>query len=302
MIKPQELPKRGLLEVVIRNKKMCWMKAYEKKLFNHLQEPRVNKELLPNVKEGLGSIAFMKGNSLTKTEITLNIDKFYVDTTVPPFGANSILALPNVFPVMFQQSLPFFLFSLTDFYSGFSKSILLNPINNNFILGNASGQVPIGIWGYNLNNTFFINFNNLLRNGDLVILYGNIGGGFVYPCMIRIRCQNVNYGTFLNSFVSDLITINTIRYIVPIGNINQFINPLVFGQQSLFGKTYADSIDPRMYITNIDPQQQIADIPINLPIDKSIMLSSQLDVFCQTCSMVLFVEKIEPLTYKREKR
>ena len=126
------------------------------------------------------------------------------------------------------------------------------------------------------------------------------GGGVPnFLAWVIVHCNNVAYGTFLNSFVSDLITIDTIRYIVPIANVAQFINPITFATQSLFGKVYSDNIDPRLYITSRDFQQQISDLPINLPIDKSLMMATQIDVFCQQLSFVLFVKKVEPLTHKK---
>ena len=171
-----------------------------------------------------------------------------------------------------------------------------------WVLGNPAG-IRFSIWGFNLfaitDNLIpaaFPQLDILCQKGDMIILLTEVAFGFTF--MIRIRCQNVAYGTFLNSFVSDLITIDTIRYIVPIANVNQFINPLIFGMQTLFGKLSSDSIDPRNYITSKDFQQQIADIPVNLPIDKNILLAFQLDVFCQHLSMILFVQKIEALTHK----
>lgn len=175
------------------------------------------------------------------------------------------------------------------------------------VLGNVSypSDNSIGIFGYN--KSFCLSPN--VFKGDLVITYNFIerivqpGIGFaginLFTAEIIVHCNNVAFGTFLNSFVSDLITINTLRYMVPIANINQFINPLKFGYQTLFGKTFTDDIDPRNYITSRDFQQQISDIPINLPIDKQMMLGVQINFDCPTFDMILFVEKVEPLTYKK---
>jgi hypothetical protein len=132
----------------------------------------------------------------------------------------------------------------------------------------------------------------------MILLYVATVAAVNYAALISIHCDNVAYGTFLNSFVSDLITIDTIRYIVSIANINQFINPLLFAYQTLFGKLFTDSIDPRMYITNKDFQQQICDIPVNLPIDKAVMILTNINPACQNFSLMLFVSKVEPLTHK----
>lgn len=160
----------------------------------------------------------------------------------------------------------------------------------------------LGIYGYNKS---WCLSNNVVK-GDLVQVYNFIDrnavnfGGFpaidLYTAEIIVHCNNIAYGTFLNSFVSDLITINTIRYIVPIANINQFVNPLIFFYQSLFGKTNVNSVDPRMFITSKDFQQQISDIPVNLPIDKKLSLAVAVDFNCQNFNMILFVESVQSLT------
>jgi hypothetical protein len=53
-----------------------------------------------------------------------------------------------------------------------------------------------------------------------------------------------------------------------------------------------------MFITPSDFQQQIADITLNLPIDKNIGLIIPFDFDCTVFNLILFVDKIEPLTHK----
>lgn len=263
------------------------MKKYERTLLNNLQGDTIRDEPLKNVRHAIGSIAYAKGNPLTKTEISLQITSHFFDALGNP-------VLPVALPVGLQTSLPVIIFSLTDFYGGFLRSRNINPITPPWVLlPNLCGIVnftffPVAAW-----------IQAISESGDLVLTYIDVPGMPNVYCLIVIHCNNVAYGTFLNSFVSDLITISVMRYIVPILNINQFINPLIFGTQSLFGKLAVDSVDPRMYITSRDFQQQISDIPVNLPIDKNLMIGLQLDIFCQQISFVLFVEKIEPLTHKR---
>jgi hypothetical protein len=268
-----------------------WMKKFEQKLLNHLQEDTISNDVpLKNVKEGLGSIAYVTGNPKTKTEITINIDTFFYTTAVVPGG---VAVAPAALPVGMQTTLSVYLFGLTDWHGGYLR--LRNLVQ------------PGGGWQFNDNLSGIVGFNyvpaiaflqGIAQSGDMFLSFSIINPLPALFGVVRIRCQNVAYGTFLNAFVSDLITIDTIRYIVPVANINQLINPVVFGVQSLFGKVKADNIDPRMYITNRDFQQQIADIPINLPIDKSLMIGFSVDVFCQNISWVLFVNKVESLTHR----
>jgi hypothetical protein len=281
------------------------MKRYEKNLLNHLQaEASTTNVPLDAIRKGMGEIGFVKGNPLTNTNITLNISITYFTTGAPvviiPFAA---------LPAILQQTplgIPFF--GLTDFYGGYNSTI--NLLNINTIPGFANWHIipsnglfggqqnSIGIFVYTLSLIPNIYNSILPSNGDMIFLYIATVAAVNYGALVTIHCDNVSYGTFLNSFVSDLITIDTIRYIVPIANINQFLNPLIFAYQTLFGKIFTDTIDPRMYITNKDFQQQICDIPVNLPIDKAIMILTNIDPACQNFSLMLFVSKVEPLTHK----
>ena len=124
-----------------------------------------------------------------------------------------------------------------------------------------------------------------------------------YTCVIIIHCNNVPYGTLLNSFVSDFIRVNRIRYTIPPAGaapapINQFLNPLVFGYQTLFGKLKTDTVDPHMYQTPSDFQNNISDIPVSFPIDKNLFINTYLEFDCQNITFNLFVNKIDPLTLR----
>lgn len=281
------------------------MRSYEKRLLGHLQEDNSQgkNDPLADVKNAMGQIAYSAGNPLTKTEITLQITLEYFDFTA------SAPILPAALSPDLQKSLPVFLFGLTDFYGGYYKNRLLSqmPFFNNvgrWILPDyinlAAFQTSLGIVGFNTSNSGIAGMFQPITAGDLIICYSGIqlSNAHQIIALLKIHCNNVAYGTFLNSFVSDLITINTLRLIVPIANINQYLNALTFGYQTLFGKLTTDNVDPRMYITSTDFQQQICDIPIQLPIDKAALLQYQLNYDCTFMSIVLFVEKIEPLTHK----
>jgi hypothetical protein len=258
------------------------MKKFEKQLLNHLQQDEISNDVpLKNVRQGLGSVAYAVGNPATKTEISLQVSLFYTAAGVQVF--------PAALPAALQTSIPVYLFGLTDFYGGYFKSRLITPQIPTWVY---TGSVIVG---YNTMIGFGVPGANIFP-GDLLTQYVEPGG---ITASIIVHCNNIAYGTFLNSFVSDLITIDSIRYIVPIANVNQFINPVIISQQTLFGKVNSDSIDPRMYITSRDFQQQISDLPMNLPIDKSIMIGLQMDVFCPAFSWVLFVKKVESLTHKQ---
>jgi hypothetical protein len=261
------------------------MRESEKILLHTLQEPAQDISPLQKVKAAMGSVGTLVGNPLSKTEITLQISLTFWD------GILAVPVLPAALPAFLQTSIPVFIFGLTDYNGGFLRSLQLTVLNPPWVTFGAGlpGIVGVDILAPPGTNAV---------SGDLVVPFNYTDVITNINANIIIHCNNVAYGTFLNSFVSDLITIDVIRYIVPAANINQFINPIIFGTQTLFGKVHSDSLDPRLYITNKDFQPQISDIPIDLPIDKTLMIGLQMDVFCPNFSWVLFVKKVEPLTHK----
>ena len=272
------------------------MKKIEEKLLKNLQGKNIPSEVpLKNIKQEIGSLAYTEGNPLTKTEISLHFS-FQIWDII-----NAIFIPPAALPVALQTHLPFYVFGLTDFYSGFFNGNTLLPPPLGWqrpgVLANTDG----GIVGYTYPPIPGIGVPDV-RLGDYVQIWMNtIPVPDTFVVYARIRCNNVAYGTFLNSFVSDLITINTIRYFVPAGFVNQFDHTLIFGYQSLFGKLKTDSLDPKMYTTPHDPQASISDIPIDLPIDKNMICCFNLNLLCQEVFWTLFVSKIEPLTHKKIK-
>lgn len=267
------------------------MNKAEKELLSSLKEKNKNAPL-ENIRHEIGELRYIPGNPKFKAEISLVITSQFVHQVIAPPAIFPIL--PVALPANLQTQLPFFLFGLTDFFGCFNKSISLFPVRDWF-------YVWVGIldqWWFNLLTA--ANPVNLVI-GDLVMVFEfnvNVPVTDVYLGFISIHCNNVSYGTFLHSFASDIIILNMLRYSVPVANVNQLINPLVFSYQTLFGKFKTDTIDPRTYITNSTFQQQIADIPISLPIDKYLMLDSYLDIFCQRIDLILSVAKIQPLQLK----
>ena len=266
------------------------MKFYEKRLLDNLQSDETQNVPLKNVRNAMGHIGQTVGNPLTKTEIVLTITTAFFDNM-------GNLVLPAALPLNLQTYLPIYLFGLTDFNGAYLRMNTILPPSAGWLQAALVGIVnPMGIWGRDV----FAPLPGLNPvAGDMIMLFIDaLAPNFLaWTC---VHCNNVAYGTFLNSFVSDLITISHIRYFSP--NINQFINPVVFGYQTLFGKTSWDTLDPRMYILGKDPQQNICDLPVNLTIDKNLMIGFQLIVFCQNVNWVLFVEKVEPLTHKLRRK
>jgi hypothetical protein len=260
------------------------MKPHERILLDHLESPIGNtKDLTPNVKGAMGEVAYFKGNPLTKTQITINFKLTWFNTLT------GTIIPPAALPPELKTYVSAYLFGLTDYYGYYNKL--------NYLLPSANLFNPPTISVSQSNN--IISFAGQAFKGDLILTTQSVSiGGAQYWGTVLVHCSNVAYTTFLNSFVSDLITVEMIRYIVPDANIDQFINPIIIGYQTLFGKTFSDNIDPRVFITPKDFQDQISDIPFNLPVDKALMLGFNMNYNCPSASMVLFVSKVEALTHK----
>jgi hypothetical protein len=261
------------------------MKRSRLKLLKELiskEVPNRAEEPLSNIKREMGSVAHVIGNPMFKAEISVRVTKIY-------FDVGGVVILPAALPANERNKIPFYVWGLNDYHSSFPVIRTLVPITDPWTW--------IGTLIYTNFNAVFVNAGAV--NGDLVSIYTNFATGD--DCFVVVHCNNVAYGTLLNSFESELISISNFRYFVNAANINQFINPITFAYQTLFGKVSSDSVDPRMYVLPTEPQQNIADIATAFPIDKNLMTGSLMEFDCQTLNFIFFAEKVEHLTGKRFK-
>jgi len=261
------------------------MNKNEKTLLRELKEDSRDTELLSDIKKAIDPLGKLRGDPRFKAEISITVESHF-------FAAGGVEILPAALPAILQTSLPVYLLGLTDWYGYYKTGQLINFLPPRPIGANGWLLVPgaFGIYSDVIPGAF------LPAYGDMIFEYQGIAGAVVIDAFIVVHCNNVAYGTFLNSFVSDLITLNQIQYTVPIANLIQLINPLNFTVQSLFGKIVTDSIDPRMYVTNQQFNQNISNIPITLPIDKSLILTFDLNYDCQNANFILAVQKVKKLT------
>jgi len=269
------------------------MKTARRNLLETLKgkKPLNAEEPLKNVRNILGSIGYIKGNPLTKTEITLTVDIIFYDRNT------TLTILPAALPANLQTRIPVFLFGLTDFWGGFRRLQQFIPPSGGWILAQTQwiGSFPIGIFNVTGDVPLSVDFARTSRPGDLLIHYADPDPLSAVNACVRIHCENVAYGTFLNSFVSDVIILDRLRYITPAANPAQLDNAFTVAVQSLFGRTAADQLDPRMYTLSTDFQANLVDIPLSLPIDKSVMIGFNINFDCSQVSFILFVKKVEHL-------
>lgn len=272
------------------------MKSYEKTLLNKLRSSHYSStdDVLSNVKDAMGSLREIEGNPQFKAEITLHITLQYWDFIA------GIPVAPAALPAYLQTFMPIYLFGLTDLHGGYLRSTVVNPLAQNWAWNAVANDPNVGIFNYTYNPGVMIAVWIVppLMDGDLVYTVLDATGGTTILCRVVVHCNNIAYGTFLNSFSSDLIIVKQMRLFVPIANPNQFMNPLIFGYQTLFGKLKTDSVNPRTYQLPSDFQNQISDIPIKFPVDKNLFVTYKQDFDCQQMDIVLYVEKVEPLTLR----
>jgi hypothetical protein len=278
------------------------MKKYvNSDLINELIERDINilrNDPLSDIKNEMGELARLNGNPLFSAEIHLRVNIHYIDAVA------GIEIAPLALPQILQVPVPVHLFGLTDLHGGFHNCEKLNKIP--LIIGGWTNEVLFalnnGIWNTEIEG-FAPVMNAIPQRGDFVSIYW-VNDPLLLPftaywMLLIIHCTNVAYGTLLNSFVSDLIRVNRIRYILNPADIEQFNNPLSFGYQSLLGKFVVNNIDPKLYQLPTEFQNNISDIKINFPIDKKLIISTMINFGVQELNFIFFIEKIEPLTLKK---
>lgn len=258
------------------------MRTARRKLFETLQgkQPVNSEEPFANIKRSLGSLSNVPGNPLTKSEFSINVDVFFIDS-----AAHTIIA-PAAVPAVAQTELPVYFLGTNDMYNAYHYARFFAPLNPNWFL------IGAGFQNYNYNGIALDAILLLqVEDGDYITYFAPTVGGVV-RAMIRIRCENTGYSSLVHGLIKDTIIVNTIRYSTIVASILQFTHPLIFTHISLLGKLASDTIDPRLYILPTNPQQTISDIPVKLPFDNKMILSTQIDFSCQHFNFIFFVEQI----------
>jgi hypothetical protein len=265
------------------------MTENERRILRQLRGESSSLELLPGgqVSESSGihaQINQIVGNPAFKAEITLNVQVRYYSQAVVGTPA---AVVP---PAGQQGDLPLYLFGNIDLASSYSKARQLVPGAAGFTYADmAIFRIGDGVVQYDplphaAASVRYISgtvFNNLTLPGDLLFLIpmaGFVAGGAAttVTAEILVRCTNVPYTSLLCALGSDLVTLNMIRYVVPVTAVAQLTRQITFIKESLFGKTSTDTLDPQTFVTPGTFQPQIADIPITLPIDKNLIAATNI--------------------------
>jgi hypothetical protein len=266
------------------------MTENEKRIYRQLRGGD-SMELLPGgqVSQSSGinaQINQIVGNPAFKAEVSLQIFVRYYSQALVGTPA------PVVPPAGQQTNLPLYLLGNIDSNSNYARARQLVPGGAGWTyadmsvikIGNMSDNAfyyPLPHAAATVGYTCGSVFNNLTLPGDLVFIIpmaGFVAGAAAttVAAEILVRCPNVPYTSLLAALGSDLVTLNMIRYVVPVANVAQLAQQITLIKGSLFGKTSTDTLDPQTFITPGTFQPQIADIPITLPIDKNLIAATQI--------------------------
>lgn len=228
------------------------------------------------------SIAQVRGNPMFKAQFDLNAKIVYTKGGVVIVAADLDATL--------KQSLPIFVFGNSDFAGGFAKGYQLLPSPS------AWGENQIGVYGRGFTVGAAVGAALNVKKGDLIFLFEKTIGADVYAAYISLTCEQVAYATLLDSISSDLFKLNNIRYSVPNGSESQFGNNLSIIKQSLFGKVANDFVSPQAFQNSMDFQKNIIDVPLNIGVDKNLVIGTYIDYNVPSFRWTCFVAATQKLT------
>jgi len=229
-------------------------------------------------------ISQVVGNPTFRAEITL---QFFVRYYSQAAVGTPAAVVP---PAGQQTNLPLYVFGNIDRSSNYGRGRQIVPGGAGWTyadmaiidVGNGrTGYFPLPHAAASVEYISGTIFNNLTLPGDLLVLIPMAGfvaaaAATTVTAEILIRCPNVPYVSLLAALSSDLITLNMIRYVVPVANLAQLGQQVTFLKSSLFGKLSTDSLDPQTFVTPGTFQPQIADMPITIPIDKNVGFATEI--------------------------
>ncbi len=228
----------------------------------------------PNV---TGRVGGAKDVPTFAAQFDVSILPLYFDVTVAT-GAHAQIT-PAALPANLQTKLFALMFGNSDFASGFKFAASKYPtvdwvFTRSYIYGESQPDV-IGDPG-NPVVAFPTSISSLLQKGDLVLEFYYDGGGATdQKGVIVHRCQQVGYGTLLDSISSDRFVLNNIRYTIPDATkVAQYGNQISLLRQSLFGKNSEDFVSPQSFKSPDQFQTTVIDIPIKKGIDKETLMGT----------------------------
>lgn len=228
------------------------------------------------------------GNPNFRAQFDLDVNTSYFTelagayTSILPAGLDAVL----------QTRVAVFIFGNTDFASGFAV-LKRNFVLNTWIYGRplVVGKDQLVVNGLTLDAVATAG----LVDGDLVLPVFATVAAVNYVGLVRLRCNQVEYGTLLESIGSDTFRTNMIRYITDTTFVKQFANPIEIFTISLFGKFSNDSTNPNSFKLPEQFQNGIIDLPLKKVFTKHQALGTFIDFDVTSFSWQIFVPQFNRL-------
>lgn len=254
-----------------------------------------NLELRDGSTESIGvgaKLGAIKGNPDFQDQFNLNFRVIYVNDTL------GTIITPAALPAALQNQLPVFLFGNSDYTGAYNRTRQYFPLNTWVATSLAAAGFYYGIANKEVLFTTAVGaiFNPFVRDGDFYLLYRATVAGSNYLALVIVNCPQVPYGSLLDSINSDVFLINMIRYTVPAANVNQLRNQILIINKSIFGKTQDDKIDPQTFVTGTTFNRNIADIPLNMEINKYKSIGFYINFDCVDFGWSVTVKETRKIT------
>lgn len=225
---------------------------------------------------GLGNVAFTD-------QFTINIllRYFTVVTTVYTTVAAAAIA------AILKTQLAVFIFGNGDSQSGYAKLRQAFPLIGGWLYND------IFIYGYTQARTAFSNLDAtalaVLQIGDLVLPFSATTAGPINTvCLVIVRMSNGQYSALLADTSSDTFNVVRLRYSVDVTAVSQFNNPVGVYNQSIFGATKSDLVDPIAFKSAVQFQTGILDIDLRQTINKATAWASYVNFDATATSNIAF--------------
>ncbi len=227
------------------------------------------------------------GNPKFQSQFNLTVSNVYYDVT------NSNVILAAALPAGLQVDNPAYIFGNSDYAGAYKRSKQVVP----FVNGGAGSWnfVEAGILGSAFLGTPKDNFPTGIE-GDMIFVSEAVSGGVTYRRIVIVHCPQVSYGSLLDAIQSDTFTLNLIRYTVDPTLTNQLTKQLSIIRQTMFGKFTTDTIDPQLYITGGTYNRNISDMAVSIPVDKNLILGTQILYNVPTINLMITVSHSNRLT------
>lgn len=205
----------------------------------------------------------------------------------------------QAWPAAVRVKLPFFLFGNIDFESGYPVLKGQFPIpagsgwafNPPVVMGKTvQPAAAFGVWDATVLAQ--------LQDGDVVFPYTVTNGGTNYMVLKVVRTADVPFASLLNATNSNMFTLNMIRYVVAdntAANLGQYANPILCGDETMFGKFTKDTVNPEGFKNPEQQQDNIIDIDFEFKVSKQKSLSSYHNFDAGSIRLQMFVAGAEKI-------